>query len=209
MSGAAAERGEKADTLVAQTPQRDLEHGGRGRVEPLEVVEGDDHGLLGRRALRSTSSTASPIAPCSGGCSPGSASQSAISSARRRGGASDPPGYRTRGRADRRARRRRARPRPRSPRWTRTRPKRRSASSTPTSQSIVFPIPASPERTSAHGPRPTASRNLSTAPSSWSRPMTAVVIGPPPSPGCPRARRGGRRACGRRARGAPRRCSRP
>ena len=43
----------------------------------------------GPARARSTSSTARPMAPGSGGCSPGSASQSATSSARRLGGGSD------------------------------------------------------------------------------------------------------------------------
>ena len=43
--------GEKADGLVAQAPQGDLQHACGGRVEPLQVVERDQHGAaLGERS---------------------------------------------------------------------------------------------------------------------------------------------------------------
>ena len=87
--GRLPQRRQQADRLLAQAPQRDLQHAGRGRVEPLHVVERDEHRAVARPAARSTSSTASPIACGSGAASPGSASSSATSSARRRGGASE------------------------------------------------------------------------------------------------------------------------
>ena len=55
----------------------------------------------------------------------------------------------------------------------RTRSKRARAASTPASQRIVLPIPASPESTSAVGPRSTSARNASRVASSLSRPITA------------------------------------
>ena len=43
--------GEEADRLVPQAPQRDLQHACGGRVEPVQVVERDQHGAaLGERA---------------------------------------------------------------------------------------------------------------------------------------------------------------
>ena len=36
------QRREQPERLVAQPPERDLEHAGRGRVEPLDVVERDE-----------------------------------------------------------------------------------------------------------------------------------------------------------------------
>ena len=44
--GQLAQSRKQADPLVAQSPQRDLQHRGRGRVEPLDIVERDDHGAL-------------------------------------------------------------------------------------------------------------------------------------------------------------------
>ena len=113
-------------------------------------------------SARSTSSTASPIACGSGAVSPGSASSSATSSARRRGGASEGAdlvehvaeqirepgeGERCLG-LD-------------TPVHVSTVPSRPRASSTPVSQSIVLPIPASPERTSARGPSSASASNAS------------------------------------------------
>ncbi len=44
-------RREQADALVTQAPERDLQHAGRRRVEPLEVVEREDDRLpLGEHA---------------------------------------------------------------------------------------------------------------------------------------------------------------
>ena len=43
--------GKKADGLVAQAPQGDLQHACGGRVEPVQVVERDQHGAaLGKRS---------------------------------------------------------------------------------------------------------------------------------------------------------------
>ena len=45
------ERRQHPDRLVAQAAQRQLEHAERGRVEPLRVVERDEHrAALGERA---------------------------------------------------------------------------------------------------------------------------------------------------------------
>ena len=84
------QRGQQPDRLLSKTPKRDLERTRRRRVEPLDVIEGDQDGPCSANA-RSTSSTASPIACGSGAVSPGSASSSATSSACLRGGASDGP----------------------------------------------------------------------------------------------------------------------
>ena len=48
---APSEGRQQADRLLAQASKRDLEHAGRGRVEPLHIVEGDEHGAsLGQSA---------------------------------------------------------------------------------------------------------------------------------------------------------------
>ncbi len=55
-----------------------------------------------------------------------------------------------------------------------TRQPRARARSTPARQSVVFPAPGSPSRTSAAGPSPTDSRNAPMAVSSSSRPTTGT-----------------------------------
>ena len=80
----------RPDRLALKTSKRDLQHSGRGRVEPLASSSATRTGSRSDRA-RKASSTASPIACGSGGISPGSTSSSATSSARRRGGASEGP----------------------------------------------------------------------------------------------------------------------
>ena len=68
-SGPSLTVAKKPDRLLAKSPERDLQHTRRGRVEPLGVVERDQHRpVLGKR--RSTSSTASPIACGSGAARP-------------------------------------------------------------------------------------------------------------------------------------------
>ena len=50
-SGPSLRRREQPERLVAKPPQSDLERAGRGRVEPLDVVERDEHrAALGQRA---------------------------------------------------------------------------------------------------------------------------------------------------------------
>ena len=49
MSGPCAERRQHADRLLAQAPERDLEHAGGGRIEPLDVVEADEDRARARR----------------------------------------------------------------------------------------------------------------------------------------------------------------
>ena len=66
-------------------------------------------------------------------------------------------------------------PRPRRPVQVRIESNRPRASATPASQSTVFPMPASPESTSARGPCSVSARKSCDAPSSCSRPMTVAA----------------------------------
>ena len=138
------QRRQQTDALVAQTAESDLEHAGRGRVEPLDVVERDeDRALLrqrrgARRAARARSRADPERA------SPGSTRSSATSSARRRSGASDGATSSNTGASRSESPAKESDASASTPRQIRTRSKRRSASSTPVSHRIVLPIPASP-----------------------------------------------------------------
>ena len=100
----------------------------------------------GPRSLRAhrTSSTPSPIACGSGGTSPGSASRSATSSARLLGGTSACAASSNTGAISSERPAKESDASASTPRQTRARPNRFLASSTPASQRIVLPIPASP-----------------------------------------------------------------
>src|SRR5918994_1767462 len=110
----------------------------------------------------------------SGGWSPGSASSSATSRARRRVAAS---AVATSSRTPARSSDSPAKANDASastPRQERTRAKPWWASSRPASHRIVLPIPGSPERISAAGPCSIPARNALIESSSWSRPMIVV-----------------------------------
>jgi len=47
-----SQRGHKPDALIAEAPKRDLQDPGRGEVEPLHVVESDDHRTALRKRLQ-------------------------------------------------------------------------------------------------------------------------------------------------------------
>ena len=166
---------------------------------------------------RRMSSTASPIACGSGATSPGSASISAISSARRRGGASEGPASTSTLPSRSESPAKESEASASTPWQINTRSKRSRASSRPAFQRIVLPIPASPESTSA--PWTVADARDERAD------RAQLLVAPddlrghahlsprPPRPataqGVLQGRRDARRACDRRVRGEPRPCSPP
>ena len=83
-----AHRQQDPHRFVAQAPQRHLQHAGGRRVQPLQVINGDQHRPC-TVSTPSTSSTAKPMACGSETIPPGSSNSNATSNARRRGGTSD------------------------------------------------------------------------------------------------------------------------
>ena len=88
LNGPPSHRRENGHRLAVQPSQHEREHLGRAGVEPLGIVERDEHGALLRRAPARPKAARARARACRETAPSGSRSSSAVSSARRCTGAS-------------------------------------------------------------------------------------------------------------------------
>ena len=170
-----AEGREHAHAVVFEPPQRDPEHAGRGRIDPLRIVQRHHYRPV-RGQHPQDIEHGQPDRVCIGALLAGSASRSATASACPRGAASDRETYRRPGRRVPTGPRTTAMPPPprpgrkehdRNALW----PARRLSPREPSCRS-----PPHPQKRAPAGRPQTPSRNAPIAASSSSRPMTALAI---------------------------------